>query len=69
MTAQVAKLTVWAPATPGAEISVVGTADTMVEARAIAARYQHRKDLRMQDVFIRLGKDGKIVEGNCGPCR
>lgn len=63
------RLTVWAPATPGADVSCVGTADTMAEARKIAAQYSHRRDLKMQDVYIRLGKDGKIVEGNMGPCR
>jgi hypothetical protein len=39
----------------------------MEQARKIAARYDHRRDLRMQDVTIRLAS-GKIVE-KCGPCR
>ena len=62
------KLTVWAPATPGAMATVAGKCDTMAEARAIAARFAGRRDLRGQDVVIRLGHDGKIVE-RCGPCR
>jgi len=62
------KLTVWAPSTPGADQSPVGFCDTIEEARAIAARYNHRKDLRGQDVVVRLGRDGKIIE-KCGPCR
>lgn len=62
------KLTVWAPKTPGAEATVVGEADTLDEARKIASGYATRPDLKMQDVFIRLGRDGKIIE-RCGPCR
>jgi hypothetical protein len=62
------KLTVWAPATPGAEPSLVGQCDTIADAREIAERFEHRRDLRMQDVVIRAGRDGKIVE-LCGPCR
>jgi hypothetical protein len=62
------KLTVWAPATPGAAETIVGTAETIAEARTIAARYDHRRDLRMSDVVIRLGRDGKRIE-SCGPCR
>ncbi len=61
------KLAVWAPAVPGHDATIVGTADTMEQARKIAARYDHRRDLRMQDVTIRLAS-GKIVE-KCGPCR
>jgi hypothetical protein len=63
-----ANYTVWAPAVPGADPTVAGTADTVAEARAIAARFAGRRDLRMMDVVIRLGRDGKIIE-RCGPCR
>jgi hypothetical protein len=62
------KLTVWAPKVAGLETSCVGEYDTIADARAKAAEYGHRKDLRMQDVVIRLGVDGKIIE-RCGPCR
>lgn len=62
------KLTVWAPAVPGMPESAVGTADTLEAARQIAARFSGRRDLTMQDVVIRLGYDGKIIE-YCGPCR
>ena len=63
-----AKLTVWAPRVPGAEPSVVGECETVAEAREVAKGYAHRKDLTRQDVVIRLGRDGKIIE-RCGPCR
>lgn len=62
------KLTVWAPRVPGAAASVVGACDTIAEARQIAADFRHRADLTYQDVFVRLGRDGKIVE-RCGPAR
>ena len=68
MTTHESKLTVWAPRTPGAQESVVGTCDTMSDARRVAAAFEDRRDLRRQDVVIRLGRDGKIVE-RCGPCR
>jgi hypothetical protein len=61
------KLAVWAPAVPGHDATIVGTADTIEKAREIASRYERRRDLRMQDVTIRLAS-GKIVE-KCGPCR
>ena len=61
------KLSVWAPRTPGCPESIVGECDTMEQAREIASRYEGRKDLRMQDVVIRLGRDGEIIE-KCGPC-
>ena len=67
MTKTAQKLAVWAPAVPGHDATIVGTADTMEQAREIASRYDHRRDLRMQDVTIRLAS-GKIVE-KCGPCR
>lgn len=63
-----AKLTVWAPRTPGAAESVIGTADKIADARKIAAQFAGRRDLKRQDVVIRLGHDGKIIE-RCGPCR
>jgi hypothetical protein len=63
-----AKLTVWAPQVPGAEPTIVGQCDTIAEARGIAARFETRRDLNYQDVTIRLGRDGKIVE-RCGPAR
>jgi len=60
------KLTVWAPRTPGAEPTVVGVGETMADARLVARRFAHRRDLRHHDVVIR--RDDKIVE-KCGPCR
>ena len=65
---ETAKLTVWAKATPGAKVTVVGSCDTMQEARAIASRFDDRRDLCNHDVFIRAGIDGKIIE-RCGPAR
>ena len=62
------KLTVWAPTAPGQQEVVQGQCDTLAEARVIANRFSRRLDLRHQDVVIRLGRDGKIVE-RCGPCR
>lgn len=62
------KLSVWAPATPGSFPSVVGECDRIAEARDIAKRFADRRDLRMQDVVVRLGRTGKIIE-RCGPCR
>lgn len=62
------KLTVWAPMTPGCEPTVAGKCDTIAAARAIASRFSNRRDLRGQDIVIRLGHDGKIIE-RCGPCR
>ena len=62
------KLSVWAPKVPGVEPTIVGWADTVTEAREIAAEYGRRRDLRMQDIVIRLGRDGKIIE-RAGPCR
>lgn len=62
------KLDVIAPRTPGAQPTVVGSADTIAEARAIAANFDHRRDLRRQDVVIRLRHSGKRIEF-AGPCR
>ena len=62
------KLSVWAPEVPGAQPAYIGGYDTMAEARAKADEFGTRKDLCMQDVVIRLGRDGKIIE-RCGPCR
>ena len=57
------KLSIWGPSTPGAMPSVIDFAETLAEARAIAARFAaRRKDLRRQDVEIRLGRDGKRIE-------
>ncbi len=62
------KLEVWAPKTPGATESIVATCETRAEARAVAAEFiKGRRDLRMQDVYVRLGE--KLIEGNLGPCR
>jgi hypothetical protein len=47
--------------------SIIEVCDTMESARAVAARFEHRKDLQMSDVCIRI--DGRIIEGNLGPCR
>jgi len=63
-----ATLTVWAPKTPGSDPTVIGVADTIADARKIAATLEHRRDLNRQDVVIRLDRDGKIIE-RCGPCR
>ena len=62
------KLSVWAPKVPGLETSIVGLADTMDDAHRIASRFQNRRDLYRHDVYIRLGRDGVIIE-YCGPCR
>jgi hypothetical protein len=68
MATTTAKLSVWAPTHPGHSAVIVGECDTMAEARQIAERFGHRRDLSYQDVFVRLGRDGKIIE-RCGPCR
>lgn len=65
---QLKKLTVWAPATPGAAPSIVGTCDSVETARQIAERFDSRRDLCMQDVFIRDAASNKIIE-RCGPAR
>ena len=59
--------TVTAPRTPGATPSVIGTADTLTEARQIAAQFRHRPDLRGQDVRID-DATGRKVE-YAGPAR
>lgn len=61
-------VTVWAPRTPGAEPSIIGQAGTVAAARTIARQFKNRRDLTYQDVVIRLGRDGRIIE-RCGPCR
>jgi hypothetical protein len=67
-TAKEVKLSVWAPARAGVESTIAGTADTMDQAYAIAAKFDDRRDLRYQDVEIRLGRDGKRV-AFAGPSR
>ena len=63
------KLSVWAPATPGAASTMVFACDTLKEARGYAtSRFARRGDLRGQDVEIRLGRDGKRI-GFAGPSR
>ena len=63
------KLSVWAPATPGAASTMVFSCDTIAEAREYTARrFARRGDLRGQDVEIRKGIDGKRIEF-AGPCR
>jgi hypothetical protein len=60
------EIKVYAPAVPGADATVVAVCETMERAREVASRYEHRRDLRMQDVTIRVGD--KVIE-KCGPCR
>ncbi len=63
------KLSLHAPETPGAQVTFIGTYEDFPAAREAAARkFGHRKDLRRQDVVIRLGEEGKIIE-YCGPDR
>lgn len=61
------KFEVVAPRTPGAVPSVIGTADTLAEARAIARKYW-RRDLKGCDVIIRTAATGRRVEF-AGPAR
>lgn len=69
MTDITTKFTLWAPRTPGSHPEPVAFCDTIEEALDIAAaRFDHRKDLRWQDVVVRLGRDGRIIE-RCGPFR
>lgn len=60
---------VWAPEVPGATQSIVAICETIEQARSVCGRYANRRDLKGQDVCIRSGRDGIIVEGDMGPCR
>lgn len=63
------KLSIWSIPTPGAEMAIVGWAETVEDARRFASdHFGHRRDLRHQDIEIRLGRDGKRIEF-AGPCR
>jgi hypothetical protein len=68
-TATATKVSVNAPATPGATHTVVGEFATMAEARSFCLRFNRdRRDLGYHDVAIRSGRDGKRIE-MAGPCR
>jgi hypothetical protein len=68
-TITVNKVSVHAPATPGATHAVVGEFATMAEARAFCVRFSRdRRDMGYHDVVIRSGRDGKRIE-MAGPCR
>lgn len=55
------KYQVTAPATPGAQPTVIGAADTLSDARRIAKPLRARPDLSGQDVRIER-PDGQLVE-------
>lgn len=62
------KFLVWSAKTPGAEDSVVASADTLAEARKMAEEFGRRRgDLAYGDVVIRDAV-GRLLE-YCGPCR
>ena len=56
------KLSVWAPTTQGASLTMQAQCDTIAEARLTASKFERRLDLRHQDVEIRLGYDGRRIE-------
>ena len=63
------KLSLHAPETPGGQVTFIAAYEDLQAAREAAARkFGRRKDLTRQDVAIRLGEDGKIIE-YCGPDR
>jgi hypothetical protein len=62
------KLSVWTRPVPGADMACVAEVETRAEADEVAARYENRRDLRHQDVEIRLGRHGKRV-AFAGPLR
>lgn len=63
------KVSVHAPATPGADHTVVGEFPTMADARSFCVRFNRdRRDLNYHDVVIRSGRNGKRIE-MAGPLR
>ncbi len=58
--------TVEVPLVPGTQPPTLGPYGTLQKARTVAASYEHRCDLRRQDVAIR--RDDAFVE-YCGPSR
>lgn len=56
------KISIYAPATPGAAMTLVGTTDTVAHARVIAALMDDRRDLVGQDVRIEWTDSGQLIE-------
>lgn len=57
------KYTIAAPKTPGAAPATIGKANTIREARRIAANFsEHRSDLTYSDVRIDVTKTGVLKE-------